>query len=68
MKKGKQLGHCEIMRWKEQTLAESLAWHAATGSLTAQNKTAYMAGYQEGYMAALSALKLHGALEIDKDR
>lgn len=63
-----KLGHCEAMRWKEQALQEAIAWHTTTGSLTSVNETAYKAGYNEGYMAALSALKLHGHITIDKDR
>lgn len=62
------VGHCEAMRWKEQTMANAIAWHTATDSLTAGNKTAYLAGYNEGYMAALSALKRHGYITIDHDR
>ena len=63
-----KLGFCEAQRWKDNTLAEAMAWHEATGSLTANNAQAYKAGYEEGYRAALSALKLHGYIQMDKDR
>ena len=63
-----KLGFCETQRWEEQTLADAVAWHEATGSLTATNAQAYKAGYKEGYRAALSALKLHGFIEMDSNR
>ena len=61
------VGHCELMRWKEQTLQESIAWHTANGT-TAQGMHGYKAGYEQGYMAAISALKLHKHLSVDKDK
>ena len=64
----KKVGFCETERWKEQAFSQASAWHESTSSLTPANKSAYKAGYYEGYRAAISALKMHGFIEVDKDK
>ena len=59
------IGLMQVLKWREQTLAESVSWHTMQKSLTAENTKAYTAGYEEGYRHALSALACHGHIDID---
>lgn len=61
----KKVGLMEAYRWRDRTLAESKAWHTATGSLTTGNTKAYEAGYEAGYRDALTALVTHAGLLLD---
>lgn len=55
----------QVLRWRNQTLAESIGWHSMTKSITEENVNAFRAGYEDGYRAALSALACHGYLDVD---
>lgn len=65
----KPVGLCQALRWKDQEMKDAIAWHTAKQSIaTDKDRLAFTAGYEQGYRAALSALSLHGHLQIDRDR
>lgn len=54
-------------QWLDQDCRDASRWHAAKGIETGRLLD-YEAGYRQGYLAALSALKLHNHVTMTDRR
>jgi len=60
----KKLDFSQLDHWLEQSLSDSLAWNKKELQKPQETKTAYEAGFTNGWQEAIKMLKLHAGLTI----
>lgn len=58
----------DMARYRDQSLADQLAWHKANSKPSDKSLSDYSAGFQQGWLLALQALQVHADVQLTDSR
>jgi hypothetical protein len=60
----KTIDYAQLDNWKDQSLIDSLAWNKKSIETEKSVKTAYEAGFENGWQEAVNMLRIHAGLAL----
>ena len=60
----KTIDYAQLDNWKDQSVIDSMTWHKNTLEKEKSVKTAYQAGFENGWDEAVQMMKPHADLKL----